>query len=193
MDLSNPFSNGLMLSVSTTSWDSQFQNFTSIVEKESTFLLYVLNRFSSSSNKFQNQEEFDIKMLLWSIQSPDLREHRTAHFSFFPRFSSTRPCLRNSPSCASERTGSSSLFSTTTSQLTESTDLPFQLVAPLHLPSAVGQKVSLLHSLPSLLARTSMAAGQPERAAENPQATRGADQRLALCPRSDASWENGTP
>lgn len=127
-------------------------------------------------------------MLLWSTQSPDLREHRTTRFSLFPRFSSTRPCLQNSPSCVSEHTGSSSLFSTTTSQLTETTDLPFQLVTPLHLPSAVGQKVSLLRSLPLLLARTSMAAGQPERTAETREATRGADQRLALCPCSDASW-----
>lgn len=70
----------------------------------------------------------------------------------------TRPCLQNSLSCVSKHRGSSSLFSTTTSQLTESTDLSFQLVTPLHLPSAVGQKVSLLHSLPLLLARTSMAA-----------------------------------
>lgn len=114
--------------------------------KKSTFLLSVLNRFSSSSNEFQNPEGFDIKMLLWSIQSPDLREHRTTRSSLLLRFSSTRPCPQRSLSCISERRGSSSLFSTTTSQLAESIDLPFQLVTPLHLPSAEEQKASLAQS-----------------------------------------------
>ena len=124
----------------------------------------------------------------FGLSKAQTSESTGRHFLLFPSFSSTRPCLRNSPSCVSKHTGSSSLFSTTTSQLTESTDLPFQLVTPLHLPSAVGQKVSLLHSLPLLLAQTSMAVVQPERAAETGEAMYGADQRLALCPCSDASW-----
>lgn len=124
MDLSNPFLNRLMLSVSTTSWDRQFQNFTSTAEKKKKVLFSAgFWTDSSTSNEFQNVAEFDIKKLLWSIQSSDLREHRTAHFSLFPWFSSTRPCLQNPPSCVSKHRGSSSLFSTTTSQLTESTDL----------------------------------------------------------------------
>lgn len=57
-------------------WGSQFQNSTSTVGGKKVFILYVLNKFSSHSNEFQNQEKFYMKMLLWSIQSPDLREHR---------------------------------------------------------------------------------------------------------------------
>lgn len=151
-----------------------------------------MNRFSTSSNELQNQEDFDIKIPLWSIQSPDLREHRTTHFSLFSWFSSARQCLQISLSCVSEPTDSSTLFSTTTSQLTEFIDLLFQLVVPVHLPSVVGQRVSLLRSLPLLLAWTSMTAAPPECAAQSHEATHDVDQRQALCPCSDASWENGT-
>lgn len=113
-------------------------------------------------------------------------------FSLFSWFSSARQCLQISLSCDSEPTDSSTLFSTTTSQLTGFIDLLFQLVVPVHLPSVIGQRVSLLRSLALLIAWTSMRAAQPERTAQSHEATHNADQRRALCPCSDASWENGT-
>lgn len=96
-------------------------------------------------------------MLLWSLQSPELQEHRVMHFSFFLGFSSTWLPMKATVLC--EGTDSSSPFSSTRSQLTEPTHLPFLWVCPLTFSPAV-------KSLPFLPARASVAVMQPLCAAE---------------------------
>lgn len=102
-----------------------------------------------------------IKMLLWSLQSPEPQEHRVMHFSLFLGFSSKRPCHWKPLSCVGGGTNSPSPFSTTRSQLSEPTN-PLSLSLSIYLQSYSKKP------LPLLPARTFMAEMQSLWAAESP-------------------------